>query len=393
MQAYDKAGAVLTARNAAGDTLQVRSKNDSDPVYPSQWVTMTAVGSTFAPRVELVAGSSAMVWWEVDDEFLTNGTAPDMDFGSAGTRVVKMGVTGGGADKLDDVAVINLGFDVSSDAGWYAVPASYNHDSQEVTAISGLTQCTNLKYFLAAHPVEYDGSSTGRVLEGQLDVSGLSKLEFIECYYANLDSIDLTGCTSLVRVCLEHNNLTEIDLNPVRTNLKDLRCATQRGGVLTVAPLEGPLTQLYHFCARDQQVNGVPTPTQLPVVSEVFMWNTGLTSFTARSTSLKSVLVYLNSALASLDVTDQFPLGSFGVIQAFGCALTSLDLTGCEGVTHIDVRNNNFDAAAVDAIIAVVDSFGEAGSTLDVSLNVPPTSASDGHIASLRARGWTVIVD
>ena len=391
MRAYASDGTEMGLQDDTGTEVFARSHLDPD-VYPTQWVTMTAVGDTFSPRVELVAAANATVWWEVNGSLAATGTSPDFSFGTAATRTVRMGVTKHFSNRLDTVQVINLGFDIASDAGNYAVPSSYNHPSQKVTGISGLTACTNLKYFLAAHPVEYDGSSTGVTLAGHLDVSGLSKLEFIECYYASLDSVDLTGCTSLIRLVLEHNHVTNLDLNPVAANLKDLRCALMRGGSLTLAPLTQPLAQLYHFCVRDQTVNGFPTPAQLPVVNEMLVWNTGISSLTVRSSALGQVNCYLNPALTAVDCKDQFKASSFGRLNAYGSSISTVDVTNCPGIVFVDLRNNNLSRDMVDSILTTINAYNSSGNTIDMTLgaNHGPSATGAAAADALRSRGWTV---
>jgi hypothetical protein len=356
---------------------------------------MTTVGSTFSPRITLT-DTTASVWWEVNGQTVATGTAPDINFGTATTRTVKMGVSKNGGDRLDLVQVINLGFDTGSDAGWYTVPSSHNHPSQQVTGISGVNKCSNLKYFLAAHLVEYDNSSNGKVLAGNLDLSGLSKLEHVECYFAQLSSIDVTGCTSLIRLCLEHNALTSVDLNPVAPNLKDFRCAIQRGGSLTLVPLTQPLANLYHFCVRDQPVTNFPAASKLPKVSEMFVWNTGQTSISASSNSLTKMLVYLTPTLTTINLANQF--SGAGVLQAFGCNLTTVDITNCLGLGTIDLTNSHMSATLVDSVLNQANAWntsGAGGAKIDLSgaTNAAPTSASSAARTALTARGWNIITN
>ena len=48
-----------------------------------------------------------------------------------------------------------------------------------------------------------------------IDFSGMADLEFIECFHSDISTIDLTGCNSLVRLCLESCRVSYLDLNPV----------------------------------------------------------------------------------------------------------------------------------------------------------------------------------
>lgn len=374
----------------AGDgttTLNPRSFLDPD-VYPTQWVTITTVGATFSPRIGRInGGPNTTVWWEVDGVQTTTGPAPDFNFGSAATRTVRFGVTSHFSDALNIVETINMGYD-GADGG--QISSVYFHPHQQAIAITGLTQCTNLKYFMSSHPVEYDNSSVGKVLSGTLDLTGLAKLEQVECYYNQISNVVLNGCTSLVRLDMEHNSQSTLDLNPVAPNLRDIRSANQRTGALTLVPLTQPMAQLWHLCVRDQTITNFPTAAQLPVIVELLCWNTGRTSLTVRSSSLQLVQAYLNPSLASLDIVGQFPAGRGGRVQAFGCALTSLDLTGCEGVGYLDLQNNSLTQASVDAILTKFNSFNTSGGTINLLGNATPSAAGVSAKAALQARGWAV---
>jgi hypothetical protein len=159
---------------------------------------------------------------------------------------------------------LNLGFLSTQDAGHYNIGSGYDHVSQGVTAVESLTFMTGLRRFLAAQTT----GTTAAPLTGTVDVTGLSALEHFECFSASIQSVNLTGCTSLIRLCVEANDLSVIDLNPVAGNLYDLRAAAQQGGSLTFTPLSAALAHIYHFCATYQTVVGLPPLSQMPVLEE-----------------------------------------------------------------------------------------------------------------------------
>lgn len=341
-------------------------------------VVFTTTGSTFSPVVELVSQSAATVTWTdgTTGETLATGSTPTINFGTAATRTVRMRVTGGGG--FADVTTLNLGFNSGDDSGRYNAGSGYNHAAQACSGVTGLTLLTGLRRFLAAN-----GN-----LAGALDFTGLSALEFIECFGAYVTSVNLTGCTSLIRLCMEHNSLTTLDLNPVAGNLRDLRAAEQRGGAITFTALSAPMASLYHFCVRDQAITGFPTAAQLPAVNELWNWNTGQAGAFTAPANATDIRAYGNSYTA---LTDAGSLGSHWIIDLAGNALTSATLT--TPWPNVDLSDNSLNAAAVDGVIATVNGWATSNGTLDLAGNTAPTSASDAAIAALRARGWTVAVD
>lgn len=228
----------------------------NEVTVPESTLTFTVNGN-FEPWVELTSGSSAVISWYENGELI--GTGPTPTLNGSGSRTIQCSST-----NMNDIVMINLGFDSSEDAGRYNIGPSYNWENQQVTAVSGLQNAPNLVRFCASHAP----------FTGGIDFSGLSKLEYIECFLSNVRSVNLTGCTSLIRLCLESTMVSNLDLNPVRNSLYDLRAANQRVSALHFETLAGPMNNLYHYCVRDQVVtNSIPF-SQLPVIEEMWNWNT-----------------------------------------------------------------------------------------------------------------------
>ncbi len=247
-------------------------------------VVFTTAGGTFAPVLELASGSSATVdWLNASGVVIATGLSPTI----TGQSAIHLRCT-----SYADITTLNLGFNHTEDSGAYNLGSSYDKSPTDVTGITGLSQLTGLVRFMAA----------GTALAGHIDFTGLSQLQFIECFHATVQSITLTGCTSLIRLCLERNRLANLDLNPVHTNLRDLRAAVQNEGQpggphsLTFTTLGGSMTQLYHYCIRDQTVHNIIPHAQLPVIEEHWAWNTDQTTSDApTSTLLRSYLSYGNA--------------------------------------------------------------------------------------------------
>ena len=304
------------------------------------YVSITTTSTTFSPKLELAPGSTATVRWiDLDTtESLGVGTNPTIIFGSAATRHVGFRIESHNQAAFNEVLTLNLGFNHNEDAGRYTIGASYDYPSQAISGVANLQLLTGLKRFLAA----------GSGLTGHLDVSGLAELEFIECFGAHVQSVNLTGCTSLIRLCMEANSLSTLDLNPVRGNLYDLRAAVQDSASLTFASLSGPMQHLYHYCIRDQTVHNIIPHAQLPVIEEHWAWNTGQTTSDAPTSPL---------------------LRSYASYQ------------------------NSYDQTSVDLILTTLASLITDGAwhSVDISGGATPSASGQSAVTTLEANGWTVL--
>jgi hypothetical protein len=351
-----------------------------------RFVRLTTSGATFAPIVELAGGSAAVVRWTVEEtrEVFT-GVSPSINFGSAANRHVRLSVVGGRG--LADITTLNLGFLSTQDSGSYNLGSGYDHVSQGVTAVESLTFMTGLRRFLAAQTT----GTTASPLAGTVDVTGLSSLEHLECYNARIQSVNLTGCTSLMRLCVESNNLSILDLNPVAGSLYDLRAAGQQGGSLEFVPLDVDLAHIYHFCVTYQTVIGLPPLLRMPVLEELLVFNTGQSGALTPTSAALSSLAAENNAYTSLNVSGLFQ-SDWSSLSLHNNALTAVDLTDCHGLFNIDLSNNNLSQAVVDSVLTEVDSWGTSSHTLNLSSNAAPSGTGQFHLAALSSRGWTTTV-
>jgi hypothetical protein len=347
-------------------------------------VAITTLGATFNPTVELASGSTATVYWLLPNGDSVTGISPTISFGSTGTRVVRMAVMDGGRNALDQVVTFNLGFNNTDDSGLYSIGTQYNKTAQSVSKVEGIRHMTGLLRFCAANIP---------TLVGTLDFTGLSQLQFVECFASNVQNVITTGCDSLIRLCMENNNQSTANLNPVSANLYDFRCAIQKGGSLTFTSLQSRMPNLYHFCIRDQAVTNMPDFTMLPAVRELWTWNTGQTGQLRTASSALLSLNASSNGYTSADLTNQFPAGRNGSIDLHSNQLTAVTLTGCPGLTGIDLHINPLNQSAVDTILTTVDAFNTSGGTLNLSSTSVPSSGGITHVTALRGRGWTVTVD
>lgn len=297
------------------------------------YVEFTLNQANFNPEVELAPQRTASIeWLDGNGNFLASGLAPAIAL-SAPPYVVRMRCS-------DPTAVrsLNLGFNAGDDAGRDGPGAAYNKAAQPVVGVTGLTVLTDLIQFMAA----------STPLTGHLDFTGMSNLLYIECFMANVTSIDLTGCTRLIRLCMEANALSHLDLNPVADCLYDLRAAVQDAPSLTFETLDRPMANLWHYCVRDQVVLNMIPHAQLPVITQHWTWDTHQTSTdTPTSAVLGSYLSYANS----------------------------------------------YDQASLDRILTGLDALGNTGGYVDLSNNgggVAPSAAGLAARDNLVAKGWSV---
>lgn len=340
-------------------------------------VTFTTTGATFSPEVELARTSRATVrWLDYRGRELARGRRPTIDFGSEATRTVTMVTT------FSHVLSVNIGFDADSDSGDYGPGASYNKQPEAVIRVSDLSRLTQLRQFLAG----------GTQLGGRLDVSGLAHLRYIECFCANLTSVDLAGCKRLVRLCVEQNRLTKLDLNPVSARLRDLRAAAQQTGRLSFATLKRPLVRLYHFCVRDQVVTGHPSGSRLPACRELWNWNTGQGGAVPRPGDAHTVVSYRNS-YTSVDLSGQWQSEGYGCLDLRDNRLVAVKLTGCRGLISVLLGGNVLPQSQVDRVLSEVASWNTSGGSLELDgTNASPSATGLESAEILRGRGWEVTV-
>lgn len=339
-------------------------------------VSFTVTGAKFEPVLELVSGSVAEVEWrDVHGSVLGRGARPTIRFGSQGPHTVLM------TTAFDEVLTVNLGFDAKDDAGRYSLDPEYNAPAQPVSGVAGVGVLVNLRRFLAAR--------TG--LGGALDVSGLTRLEHVECFEAQVESVDLSGCTSLLRLCLERNRVRTLDLGPVADTLRDLRVAAQQGGSLDLVPLRQPLSRLYHFCVRDQVVTGHPSADQLPACEELWNWNCGQRG-ALRPPGAAHTLLAAGNAYTSVDCTGYWSsTKGWGSLDLTDNNLTAVVLTGCRSLQTIRLGGNTLGREQVDRVLAEIESWKTEGFELALDGTNAAPSAHGIHLASvLRHRGWDV---
>lgn len=342
-------------------------------------VEFTTTGATFSPSIELRPDAESSITWRDNvGAVLATGLNPVINFGTAATRTVIMD-----CDNPDDVTVINLGFDNAQDLGEYAIGTAYNKAPELVTGVVNLPGVRNLRYFCAANGP----------LTGHLDLHGLTYLTFVECYRSNVTSIDVTGCTSMIRLNIEENALVDLDLNPVAATLRDLRAAAQAGAALTLAPMTVDLAALYHYCVRDQLITNPVPLDRMPVVEQYWNWHTSATGpLVPISPELKSVLSYGND-WTSADFSGCGQDASIMVIRLAEAPLTSIDVTGRDVLASLRLEGvTTLSSTAMDDLLVEINSWGTSGGTLLAGEAAVPSATGLAAADALVGRGWTVSI-
>lgn len=84
--------------------------------------------------------------------------------------------------------------------------------NRDVASLEGIKQFTNLERLV----VVYNGLTS-------LDVSGLTKLKYLECWDGSITSLNVSGCTSLTEIYCNYNAITTLNLTGC-TNIAKLNC-------------------------------------------------------------------------------------------------------------------------------------------------------------------------
>jgi hypothetical protein len=356
-------------------------------------ITFTTTGPTF--RAILTVTGSPIIAWNFGDGQTSSGadTGPITFTSGAATRQNTLTVNPWSA-----LIAINVGYNGEDDGAW-PVTAPATLAQQNVTAISGLQTAASLVTLSASHnPLT------------SLDVSNMTTLRDVECYYCPLTSFTLANNTGLKRLGIERAGsgspqagLVSLDLSQT-PNLHDLRQA----GDNTLASLNwgsaAAHSTLLHYCVRDDtELPASRDMSGFSALREVFDYNTGHSgSFVNHSGNLGFVYAYSN-ALTSVNVSNGFPnplptcfTGAGGVcgdLDVHQNQLTSLNIANSPGIKRLYAQQNNLGQTAVDSVLATLDGFGTSGGTVDLSSNTGPSATGLTHKAALEARGWTVTVD
>ncbi|WP_270810237.1 leucine-rich repeat domain-containing protein [Hungatella effluvii] len=191
---------------------------------------------------------------------------------------------------------------------------------------------------------------SSKSLTGELDVSGLTSLTYLDCRYNQLVALSVSGLTSLTVLYCNSNQLTALDVSGL-TSLTELNCSSNQLTALDVSDLTS-LTELY--CNSNQL-------TALDV--------SGLTNLTA--------LYCGNNPFASLKLSDTLsltvPATEGGTVKCTGYTHSSksvkLKATADTGYT--------FEKWTAEGVTLTNDTANPVTFTLDGNITVTPVYADE----------------
>jgi hypothetical protein len=340
---------------------------------PSANITFVTNGSLFSPIITVTGNPT--IQWIFGDGSTSNSTSPNVNFGSARTRVNTLVVT-----PWSSVTKINIGYD-GSDGG-----VTPNLDTiaylakQNVIAVSGLEN--------VAPYLQVWASSQNPITA--LEFSNFTALNTIECFYCtSLATIGLRNVPSLNRLCLEHCNISYLDLSEI-PSLADLRGARQGSSTYTINwGTTG--TDIWHICVRDNtQMTSTFPLSQFPLLIQFYNWNDNQNgTLHPISTHLKDVESSNNHYIAAV-FPGCFPAGRNAVVNIYDNNLTSLDISNDPGLTNLDVHNNFLNQETINRTLQTLDSYKTKNGHLDLTGNAAPSIIGIAHANNLTSRGWKI---
>jgi len=365
-----------TSLLGAGD-IAIEGGTSAD-TFTGNYIEFISIAASFAPLISTTG--SPVVLWTFDDGTTSNSLAPNKAYGTVARRVNKLTVT-----PWSGLVGINLGYN-RLDGG----PSSTNgipmavHPQTDVTEINNLGLCKGSLVFFCS---EYGNMTT-------LNFNGFSALRDIELYGALLQTVHLHALPELRRCCFEDCNLASLDLSEMPL-LEDLRGALNAFNNITYG---GAKAHQWHICTRS---NSGLTNTGLyndmvgwGVIREFWIWNDnqyGTLSVPLSAPNL-SLLAYDNH-YSGLNLQGAMTsAGSSATVDMHGNSLTSVNITGCYGLTNLNLQNNLLSSLVVDSILAGLDALGRSNGTvtLNGTGNIGPSTAGTSSAQALIGKGWAV---
>ncbi len=264
---------------------------------------------------------------------------------------------------------------------------SINCSDKGIASLEGIQYFTELEYL----------DCSRNVIEGTLNLSGLTKLKEAQLHhnlYDKIDlsgcsalthveandnvehtadfrsifrttAIDLTGCSELVYLELTDNGILSLDLSDC-TKLQVLRATWNALSTIDVSMCPD-LTHLY--VRKNPDLEGTLDVSNNTALQVLWCGESKLQgiNFAVEHPELKELVCY-DSRIASLDLTKCPALTS---LQAHSMKLTALDLTACPELTNVWLKFNQITALDVTNCPKLVElqMGGNLVTTLDLSNN------------------------
>jgi hypothetical protein len=372
---------VILVASTLGCTSSYSDKNSSSSSpnakvispTPEANITFVTTGSSFSPIITVTGNPK--IQWVFGDGSTSDSTSPTVNFGSKGTRANILIVTPWSA-----VTKINIGYD-GSDGG--VTPSSSTIENLKQQNVIDVTGLENIAPYLQVW-----ASSQNPITA--LDFSNFTALHTIECFYCtSLATIRLRNVPSMTRLCLEHCNISYLDLSEA-PSLADLRGASQKSSTYTINwGTTG--AHIWHICVRDNiHITSTLPSSQFPILKDFYVWNSNQSgTLHLTSTNLKRVESFNNHYNTAV-FSGCFPAGRKGTVNIYDNNLTSLDISNDPGLLYLNASRNSLNKTAVDGVLQTLDSYNTNGGYLDLTGNAVPSVIGIAHADNLTARGWKV---
>ena len=243
-----------------------------------------------------------------------------------------------------------------------------------------------------------------------LDISNNTSLTDLYCYNNNLTSLDVSSCTALIRLGCDNNNLTSLDVSN-NTSLTSLYCddnqltsldLSNNTALKTLSCGSNNLSALNISKNTALQTLYVDTISLFPKdltpyknLTTIGISHSSQTSMKISSSSIKSLTIYNNDSLTSLDVSGCTALTSLRVEN--NNSLTSLDVSGCTALTSLTVYRNvsltSLDFSGCTALTSLAVQYNDSLTSLDVSgcTALKTLECYKNQLTSLDVSGCTVL--
>jgi hypothetical protein len=356
---------LLLAQEQINELLLALKENN---IYVGE-ITFNTSGQTFAPVI--ILSDAATVLWTFSDGTTSDSATPSKDFGTAGNRVQRLKVT-----PWSNVYRINTGYN-GADGG----AGDIEHVTQQ-----NITSINNL-YLVADTLVDFCGNENPIT---NINFNNFLSLDTIELYESSIETITIKNTPAIHRLSVERTGISVLDLSE-SPNLEDVRASNNP--FTSVNWGTGAFNNLWHVCMHSSSstyTTPFPTAENMPNIQDFYISRTNQTGVGVFNnlTSLTDTRFNDNS-FTSLDFTNSFAINS--ILRAYNNVLTSIDLTGCSGLSYINLSNNNFNQTNIDYILTTVDTLENLNGTIDLTggNNSYPSSTGVAAIASLEGKGWT----
>ena len=416
---------VATAREK-GWNVHDSASNDYDGSAPSEYALTLSVASSHGTVTATVDGNPVVSGANVPaGKIVTITIANDMGYGnfwSVMNGETPVATTAGGNNtisfKMPFAAVnvdVTFGVCVNSanfpDANFrnYLLEHDYSSDALLTDdEIAGITEMdlynkhiadlTGIKYFTSLQKLlcYYNELTT-------LDVSGCTALVEINCGNNQLTSMDVSGCTALKKIEAFFNQFTTLDMSG-NTTLEYFGCSVNP---LTSVDMSGCTALTYLDCANCEL-----TTLNVDGCSELatfYCYNNQLTALNVESCTGLKLLSCGQNMLSELDVTQNTAMTRFQcaenqlseldvshntALDLFDCSMnkiTSLDLSHNTALTQFGCASNRINEQNMGRLVASLPtvSYGMfVGINLqdDNEQNVITTT----QVTAARNKGWII---